>query len=515
MSRRVNSSLRPPNLVQIQTPSVNSADFEIPCRLITPLFGGGHTAGEVDPVTPISAKGIRGQLRSWWRLVCGPTLGNPTGLPATELLAAREAELFGNTELPSPFDLLVQVTKEPSKAFRLLDDQVGPFGFGKFGSEMYALFPTTQDRNQQVSQIRREGIQFSLRVRWLEANEFSRRATKEQKRRDEANKRRSKQSTPSLPSVVSDRADLERQLHAAFWAWLNFGGIGSRTRRGVGAIATAEEQFSLLDGNGNPRYQIPGLKVLTQRGSAKLTELQCWAKSVEVYRQFRQGRRAQHPGRQKQSLKSRWNNHDRKHDFSVQQNRVESGRTEWPEPDSIREITNTHLVGKTVTLPNGSVTFTQNDHAPIHHDKAFPRAALGLPVNFHFADGPVKGSDELGIADSERDPADVQIVPRVLGDDGQMKNGQRMSSPVITRPLLVQGTCQPAVILLRTTALANLQAHLVRGKTPVAGGQISSAQIQGDSLKTLRVMHGASNALDALEAYLSKEFAPLTGAPNQ
>jgi len=32
-------------------------------RLITPLFGGGVKAGVNDPITPIRASGIRGQLR--------------------------------------------------------------------------------------------------------------------------------------------------------------------------------------------------------------------------------------------------------------------------------------------------------------------------------------------------------------------------------------------------------------------------------------------------------------------
>jgi len=516
MSRRLPTSVKIPDKTVSQLEGGDRLKaWNLSCRLITPLFGGGHTTGEVDPVTPISTKGIRGQLRFWWRLLCGTTLENPTGLPATELLALREAELFGNTELPSSFDLRVAVTKQPSRPWRLLgQDREPPFEFEKFGSEMYALFPATQDRNDQVQQIRREGIEFSLTVRRLEVSRFARRADQEQKRRVDANVRRAKQRKSTLPGVWLDRAVMESQLQAAVWAWLNFGGIGSRTRRGVGAVTCDEERFSLLDSAGKLRYKIPGLTILTPCSSAKLTEVQCWAKSVDVYRQFRQGFRTRHPGRQKQTLRSRWNNQDRSFDFSVQSNRVESGRTEWPEPDSIRDITKTHLVGKTVVLPNGTTTFMQHDHAPIHHDKAFPRAALGLPVNFHFADGPVKGSPKLGIADAERDPGDVQIVPRVLGTDGRMRNGQRMSSPVITRPVLLNGVWQPAVILLRTPVLANLEAQLMRGKTPVSGGQISTPQIRDNCLKTLKVMHGTADALDALEAFLEKEFTRLPGEPS-
>ena len=35
------------------------------------MFGGGVTAGEVDPEMPIRASALRGQLRFWWRLLYG------------------------------------------------------------------------------------------------------------------------------------------------------------------------------------------------------------------------------------------------------------------------------------------------------------------------------------------------------------------------------------------------------------------------------------------------------------
>ena len=41
------------------------------CTLVTPMFGGGVTAGEVDRDMPIRASALRGQLRFWWRLLHG------------------------------------------------------------------------------------------------------------------------------------------------------------------------------------------------------------------------------------------------------------------------------------------------------------------------------------------------------------------------------------------------------------------------------------------------------------
>jgi len=43
------------------------------CKLVTPLYGGGVRAAEVDTAMPIRAAGIRGQLRFWWRIVAGST----------------------------------------------------------------------------------------------------------------------------------------------------------------------------------------------------------------------------------------------------------------------------------------------------------------------------------------------------------------------------------------------------------------------------------------------------------
>ena len=39
------------------------------CKLVTPMYGGGVTPGEVDREMPIRATAIRGQLRYWWRLL--------------------------------------------------------------------------------------------------------------------------------------------------------------------------------------------------------------------------------------------------------------------------------------------------------------------------------------------------------------------------------------------------------------------------------------------------------------
>lgn len=120
-------------------------------EVVTPLFGGGHTAGQIDEVTPISAKSIRGHLRFWWRWMIGRELAaEATKSKRDGLLemSLREAEIFGSTELPSPFDLVVSDVQPGLPAHRTLPD----YGFQTANGEtigapeLYALFSAKNNK---------------------------------------------------------------------------------------------------------------------------------------------------------------------------------------------------------------------------------------------------------------------------------------------------------------------------------------------------------------------------------
>src|SRR5260221_14426829 len=54
-------------------------------ELITPLFGGGVTPAEADPVTPVRGTEIRGHLRFWWRACyAGKFKGNLAAMKKAE-----------------------------------------------------------------------------------------------------------------------------------------------------------------------------------------------------------------------------------------------------------------------------------------------------------------------------------------------------------------------------------------------------------------------------------------------
>jgi hypothetical protein len=144
-----------------------------------------------------------------------------------------------------------------------------------------------------------------------------------------------------------------------------------------------------------------------------------------------------------------------------------------------------------------------NDHSvPIVPQEilpAFPRAVLGLPINFHFADGP--GRNRPGQRNS--DPQDVQLIP--VAADG--KDGDRMYSPVITRPIWLDGKWHPGIIILHQQLANDLRLRLfgrgARSDGTELSFDLSSDRIVGPALGQLRPMRGKASALDALRDYLT------------
>ena len=82
---------------------------------------------------------------------------------------------------------------------------------------------------------------------------------------------------------------------------------------------------------------------------------------------------------------------------------------------------------------------------------AFPRGALGLPIVFHFQD------NEL---------PDQELIPV------DHANSDRMASPVITKPLFVDGQYHSAFIFLRSSVDPNLKVKLKNQQTVYGNDRI-------------------------------------------
>ena len=121
-------------------------------QLITPLFGGGVTPAEADPVTVIRASEIRGHLRFWWRACRGGQFnGDLTAMKKSE--DAVWGATYKKGDEPIPQKRTVQITVEVLnvgiliKPFRIEVDKKGRNQTKpNAGIPPYAAFPLLPDQ---------------------------------------------------------------------------------------------------------------------------------------------------------------------------------------------------------------------------------------------------------------------------------------------------------------------------------------------------------------------------------
>lgn len=363
----------PPCPPEKPTPAAKpDRSYEI--ELITPMVGGGAAPGEVDPDFPIRPTAIRGHLRHWWRLIRGYSLGAG--------MRQREEEIFGSTEFPSP--LGVRVIAPP------IEKWVEPSAIHNQGLK-YLLFPSIEN-NQRLAQ---EGLTFRVDLTWENEGGLG-------KRRAAQNKHRAREKKPSL----SDRIDgLDADIDLATRAWLTFGGVGARTRRGCGALFVKQSTpaWNVGDAQGwlrqflQPGSEIEKILCLQQPMSC----LDAWRRVAETWKAFRQ------PGPARRG----------------------ELRRRFPEAETIRRATGRRSRRvREVTegeVPNG-----------------FPRAELGLPIIFQFKDA----------ADPE--PTTVNRS----GTDAEGRPFQRMASPFILKPIaLAPDRALPMIVLLKNPRVSSVR----------------------------------------------------------
>ncbi|AOC57420.1 type III-B CRISPR module RAMP protein Cmr1 [Bacillus pumilus] len=317
-------------------------------HLVTPMFGGGPQSNTIDQERPIRESAIRGHLRFWWRATRGATCKN-----ANEL-SKREANIFGHTEQASQIQVVTHYEKDElkrnSKAF--LNKKNHPF-------PRYVL-SNMKDETPYLMKA-----QFSLNIR--------------------------------LSKKTTDFELIKKEVEAALWAWINFGGLGSRTRRGCGSLYC--KQFSPH----NKRTKSQLEKWFEQ----KLLEydIQLPASSREWPTLSREFKVQAFPS----TIISSWRSVIQTYEtFRRRSNPTKKmGRSCWPEADTIRLLTGKAKSGHHIPYPK---------EKPFKY-QAFPRAQFGLPIQFRFAP-----------KDSGKDPDPVTLLP---------KGKDRLASPLILKPLAI------------------------------------------------------------------------------
>jgi CRISPR-associated protein Cmr1 len=188
-----------PSLPEWQEPAKRET-IELELRLITPMFGGGYKAREVDPLQPIRSAAIRGHLRFWWRATAGARYSSVADLHKAE------TELWGGASTkdnPAFGKVAIQV-QILSAGEETPYSQIAPPSKPKDGPlHGYFLFPFREQREQNIpAAVGRRQVSFQLRL--------------------------------TLDASLSEAQRAE--VRTALKAWIAFGGVGARTRRGCGAL---------------------------------------------------------------------------------------------------------------------------------------------------------------------------------------------------------------------------------------------------------------------------------------
>lgn len=431
-------------------PGSETRIYEI--QVITPIFGGGAEAGVNDPVTLIRSSTIRGHLRFWWRATRGAKCKT-----AAELLQ-REGAIWGTTDNPSRVCIEVAVGEhdDPFECASYKWDKNMHRGDGGYRLKWSSPFDT---RNSPLPYV---------------LFPFQGKAPDSGDPKEPSKMIRSARFKLIMHIFSLNGDNIEKDVEAAVWAWVNFGGIGARSRRGCGALYCIKstphdpdltppsfQKFEEWLKGRSSYYKLissstsrdwPTLGKVYQSGKDGLNSIPSWEDCIGVIKDIRQGVDL---GRDSSSG-------------------GKPGRSRWPEPESIR-----NLVMKEKRL----ITRPHRWHPPDSRmpDIAFPRAEFGMPIILE-----IRGEG---------------LKPTLQPSD----NINRMASPLIFRPIeFSNGRFASVIIRLNTSPLHS--AYLKPGNTDLESGYcISASEIRDPGLSAFpdSPMHKFSTTGSALEALTS------------
>lgn len=403
-------------------------------QVTSPVFGGGSRVESdelrrqlktLDRDWPIRIPSIRGQLRFWWRATRG------TGYSSIAEMREAESRIWGATSRGSVVRLSLE--KQPTGAsiseldvFDLKQSAAGkwnPRARAGFESIAYGAFPL-QPKGNLASRVE-AGKLTVITGEW------------------------------ELIALIST-GDVVDDFRDALTAWLSFGGLGARTRRGFGAVGPHKGTVDPVDVQsrwaalpiGQEVSGIPSLRGsrLCLPDKVHASGLDALSFGLGKLRDFRQapgiGRNppSQEPG-----------------------NKRPAGRSRWPEADAVRRLTRQR---------------SPRHASDVNAVDSFPRAGFGMPVIFHFAD--------------QGDPADTTLKPR---------EHERMASPLILRPFLrADGSFGCLALLLSGTRATDQSLELEWG----ANSRAVTPSLTSVEAHSIKPLEGQSDPLTAFLKFFGK-----------
>ena len=334
--------------------------LSIRVELVTPQFGGGAEARKADANQWLRPASVRGALRFWWRALFGGTYRS-----IQEMYCA-ESEIFGGAA----------IGKEQSKAGKV---SVIVRVSGEAALDSWAEYQRRDGKRMGIEQRTHPKVTSSaLSIAYFPANENKKEQLPAAKLVSPLAWAELIIYDQSIFGPHQQRLSLKhwQQVEEAMRAYVLFGGSGSRTRRGAGAISLSSPEDAQHLGIPDTTDAIKEwLRQYLRAGQ----EHDCFllSRCQEVYitpEHYDTGQQAQ------EALLKMWR------EFRQQRPHPSSwfgpnewGRTKWPEADAIRYIADTHA-----SWENGGHRI---HHKPEDKNKGrAPRAHLGLPIVIKFKD---------------------------------------------------------------------------------------------------------------------------------
>lgn len=379
---------------------------------ITPVYGGGTIAGEVDLLAPFRPRAIKNLIRHWWWLTNRHRYENRSNELYRDMAA-----LFGSATEAYPCSgtsgiFRVAVRPDPTSALRTQTYRGYASSRGLLAkakgkttvhpSLNYAGWPLDLDSGQERS-VLLPGVKFELEI--------------------------------SFKGTINDRN--QSAVLEALSAWVLFGGIGARTSRGFGRIRCVKALGELVDRtafefSSDVPEKFRQFRVQASPNVSTSAE-SAWGEAVDAFHTFRQARGPSHRGSN--------------HRFN---------RAYLPTGDSIRAITGNIGYGRHYYKT------PQESNRLQPQNSAFPALMFGAPVQFKFI--PITSRFAPS---GMREPAEGRLNWTVPESDSargkrvepapELAICHRFSSPVILSVVhLGDNKFAPATIWLSPGARGNL-----------------------------------------------------------
>lgn len=397
-------SLRVPD-DSVEIPSLTNIEpvlkwHNLSCELVTPMYGGGVKSVVVDEQMPIRTSSIRGQLRFWWRLLAT----NKWQLGTAQEIQQQEFLLWGGMgsgdDEGTAGQVFLRISDMPSSS--KIRQSLIDYDDNSLSQLRYVLFPAYNETDPALQPHKL----LKPEISWKLAFAFS-------------------------PILATDEERKEQVIETLRW-WASFGGLGFRSRKGLGSVRVTEStDYPQIAELPSPDDIAEANCHLKQRDSTT-SALLALQTAITKLSEFRQSPGVgRNPGQQ----------------------RNRPGRSRWPEPDALRRITGEHLI------------LEDKIHQPIHTaGNVFPRAIFGLPIIFKFKNDKNDDHRKLIQHPNKPEPKQQNLLPA---------EGERLASPLILRAVYAgddkdgNAQWQPSALLIPYQHILDMQVKVNGHEYPV------------------------------------------------